>query len=118
MRASMIALIALTALAATGASAQSVGTQHLPPDLTGLYRCVHNCAGRGMARIAQRGWDLYFTNEIGQRAEAWIDRPGHIRSRSSDECAVYSADGFTIQFDHGAVWVLVEPLPGAGWKQW
>jgi hypothetical protein len=118
MRAKIIALIALSALGATSASAQSVGTQHLPPDLTGLYRCVRHCAGRGPAHIFQRGWDLYLTNEVGHSAEGWIDRPGHIRSRSSDECAVYSPDGFTIQFDHGAVWVLAEPLPGAGWKQW
>ena len=118
MTARNFALIALSALAATSASAQSIGTQRLPPDLAGLYRCVRNCAGTGPAQISQRGWDLYLTNENGQTAQAWIDWPGHIKSQSWDDCAVYSPDGFTIQFNRGAVWVLVDPMMGGGWKQW
>ena len=118
MTARNFALIALSALAATSASAQSIGTQRLPPDLGGLYRCVRNCAGTGPAQISQRGWDLYLTNENGQTARAWIDWPGHIKSQSWDDCAVYSPDGFTIQFNRGAVWVLVDPMMGGGWKQW
>jgi hypothetical protein len=118
MTAKILGLIALGALVATDASAQAVGTQHLPPDLGGLYRCVRNCAGPGPARIAQRGWELYLTNENGQPAQAWIDWPGHIKSQSWDDCAVYSPDGFTIQFNRGAVWVLVDPTMGGGWKQW
>jgi hypothetical protein len=114
MTAKTVAVIALGALAATGASAQSVGT----PDLTGLYRCVSDCAGAGPARVVQRGWELHLTNEAGEPVEAWIDRPGHINSHSWNECAVYSPDGFTIQFNSGAVWVLLEPMPGGGWKQW
>jgi hypothetical protein len=31
-----------------------------------------------------------------------------------NEGAVYSPDGFTIQFNHGSVWVLVNPEPFAG----
>jgi hypothetical protein len=119
MTAKTVAVIALGALAATGSvSAQSVGTQHSLPDLTGLYRCVSNCAGAGLARIVQRGWELHLTNEAGDPVEAWIDRPGHINSRSWNECAVYSPDGFTIQFNSGSVWVLLRPMPGGGWKQW
>ena len=118
MTARNFALIALSALAATSASAQSIGTQRLPPDLAGLYRCVRNCAGTGPAQISQRGWDLFLTNENGQTAQAWIDWPGHIKSQSWDDCAVYSPDGFTIQFNRGAVWVLVDPMMGGGWKQW
>jgi hypothetical protein len=118
MTARNFALIALSALAATSASAQSIGTQRLPPDLGGLYRCVRNCAGTGPAQISQRGWNLFLTNENGQTAQAWIDWPGHIKSQSWDDCAVYSPDGFTIQFNRGAVWVLVDPMMGGGWKQW
>jgi hypothetical protein len=116
MTAKTFALIALGALAATHASAQSVGTQRSLPDLTGLYRCVRNCAGAGPAHIVQRGWELRLTNEIGEPAEAWIDWPGHIKSHSWN--AVYSPDGFTIQFYNGAVWVLVDPRPVPGWNRW
>ena len=118
MTAKTFALIALGALAATNASAQSVGTQPSLPDLTGVYRCVRNCAGPGPAHIFQRGWELHITNEAGEPLTAWINRPGHIQSRSLNDCAVYSPDGFTIQFCGGAVWVLVEPQPGAPFKQW
>jgi hypothetical protein len=118
MAAKIFALIALSALAATDASAQSVGTQYSLPDLTGSYRCVRNCAGAGPAHITQRGWELHLINETGQPAEARIAWPGHIKSHSWNECAVYSPDGFTIQFNSGTVWVLVDPLPGGGWKQW
>jgi hypothetical protein len=47
---------------------------------------------------------------------AWIDRAGHINSQAWN--AVYSPDGFTIQFNSGTVWVLLQPLPGAPFKQW
>jgi hypothetical protein len=114
-----VAVIALATLAAiSSASAQSVGTQHSLPDLTGLYRCVSNCVGAGQARIVQHGWELHLTNEAGASVEAWIDRPGHINSHFWSECAVYSPEGFTIQFNSGAVWVLLQPVPGGGWKQW
>jgi hypothetical protein len=118
MTAKTFALAALSALAATIASAQSVGTQPSLPDLTGVYRCVRNCAGAAPAHIFQRGWELHLTNEAGQLAEAWIAWPGHIKSHSLNDCAVYSADGFTIQFASGTVWVLVDPQPGAPFKQW
>jgi hypothetical protein len=49
----MIALAALSVLAATDASAQSVGTQSWVPSLAGVYRCVQNCAGAGLAHVTQ-----------------------------------------------------------------
>ena len=55
MRLRTIALLALTAFAATEASAQAVGTQSWIPNLAGVYRCVNHCVGPGVVRIMQRG---------------------------------------------------------------
>jgi hypothetical protein len=111
----MIALVALTALAATDASAQSVGTQSWVPNLSGIYRCVHRCAGAGPAQIITRnGWQLDLTNEIGQPSSGWVDWPGHIWAQAWNVGAVYSPDGRTIQFTNGSVWVLVAPTPIPG----
>ena len=109
-----IALATAIALAAADASAQAVGTQSWVPNLSGLYRCVHNCAGSGLARITAYGWNLTLTNELGQTSRAWIDWPGHIWVPTLNKGAVYSPDGFTIQFNRGPVWVLVEPQPFPG----
>jgi hypothetical protein len=74
---------------------------------------------RGRSGTYRSTWlELHLTNEIGEPAEAWKDWPGHIKSRSWNVCAFYSLDGFTIQFNSGAVWVLVDPRPVPGWKQW
>src|ERR1700720_4251317 len=108
-----IALATAIALAAADASAQAVGTQSWVPNLSGLYRCVHNCAGSGLARITAYGWNLTLTNELGQTSRAWIDWPGHIWVPALNAGAVYSPDGFTIQFNRGTVWVLIEPMPGS-----
>jgi hypothetical protein len=109
-----IALAALTALVAADASAQSIGTQGSDPNLSGLYRCVRNCAGPSLVRITAFGWNLFLTNEFGQTTKAWIDWPGHIWVPVLNEGAVYSPDGFTIQFSSGAVWVLIDPQPISG----
>lgn len=109
----VIAVVALTAFATVGASAQSVGTQTWVPNLSGLYRCVHRCAGVRLTHVVQIGRQLSLTSETGQPSSAWIDWPGHI-STSWNEGAVYSADGFTIQFNQGSVWVLVDPSPVPG----
>lgn len=66
MRPSMIALVALSAFAATNAAAQGA-------NFTGEYRCVQNCAGSGPAYVTQNGWDLNLVNELGQPSRAWID---------------------------------------------
>lgn len=118
MNLKIMALAALGALAATGASAQAVGTQTWVPNLSGVYRCVHNCAGIRLVHIAQNGRQLDLTNESGQPSTAWIESPGHIWTQSLNEGAVYSPDGFTIQFNHGMVWVLVDPTPAPGSAIW
>jgi hypothetical protein len=109
-----MALATLIALMACDASAQAIGTQGRAPNLSGLYQCVRNCAGASLARITANGWNLVLTNEFGQTTKAWIDWPGHIWVPALNEGAVYSPDGFTIQFSRGTVWVLTEPQPIPG----
>jgi hypothetical protein len=75
---------------------------------------VHRCAGERSWRIVARGGWLTITNEIGQTSTAWIDWPGHIWVPALNEGAVYSRDGFTIQFSRSSVWALVEPQPLPG----
>jgi hypothetical protein len=112
----VIALAALTALMATDASAQAIANhdRFSAPNLSGIYRCVRNCAAGGLGRITAYGWNLSLTNEVGQTTRAWIDVPGHIWIPALKEGAVYSPDGFTIQFNSGTVWVLLEPQPIPG----
>jgi hypothetical protein len=115
MNGKLMTLVALGGLAsAANASAQAVGTQFWVPNLSGVYRCVHNCAGGGLPHVIQSGGELNLINEIGQPSRAWIDGPGHIWTQAWNEGAVYSPDGFTIQFNSGSVWVLVEPTPVPG----
>ena len=114
VRLRLIASMALSVLFATDASAQAVGGQSWVPDLSGIYRCVNNCVGPGVVRVMQRGRALRLVSPAGQPSSAWIDAPGHIRT-SWNEGAVYSPNGFTIQFASGTVWVLVEPTPVHGW---
>jgi hypothetical protein len=104
MKASVIALAALSAFAATGAAAQGA-------NFTGQYQCVQNCAGAGLAHVTQYGWDLNVVNEVGQPSRAWIDWPGHMWVEYWHEGAVLSPDGNTIQFDNGAVWQRYLPPP-------
>ena len=111
-----IALTALIALVSADASAQAIASHDRlsAPNLSGVYRCVRHCAGGGLGRITAYGWNLTLTNEIGESTRAWIDWPGHIWVPALNEGAVYSPDGFTIQFERGRVWVLVDPeLPGS-----
>ena len=114
MRTKVIVLVALSALSTVPVSAQSVGTQSWVPNLSGVFRCVQNCAGAGFPRITQYWHSLELINEAGQPSKAWIDGPGHIWIEAWNEGAVYSPNGFTIQFDRGSVWVLVEPRPASG----
>jgi hypothetical protein len=105
---------ALSVVMATNAFAQSVGSQFSPPNLSGLYRCVRYCAGVHFAHVTAYGWQLTVTNQAGDAIRAWIDWPGHIRLPALNETAVYSPDGFTIQFSRGPVWILVDPEPVPG----
>ena len=41
---------------------------------------------------------------VGAPSRAWVDYPGHIYAEYYHEGAVFSPDGFRIQFDNGAVW--------------
>jgi hypothetical protein len=120
MRARLFALIALFALWATGAWAQAIGSQEDIPDLSGVYRCVRECSGPGLIRIAQVGRELGVVNELGQPGRGWIKWPGRIWMESWQEGAVYSPTAFTIQFDRGTVWVLQDPapIPGAHYNRW
>jgi hypothetical protein len=106
----MLTAVALSvALVTSGAYAQGI-------NLSGLWRCVAACAGApgGIAYITQNGWDLNLVNEAGIPSRAWIDYPGHIWVQRANEGAIYSPDGFALQFDHGTIWQrapLVPPLP-------
>jgi len=113
----MKVLFIATALSATvlasGASAQGV-------NLSGPWQCVALCLGPpgGIAYITQYGWDLNVLAGVPSRA--WIDYPGHIWFQIGNQGAIYSPDGYTIQFESGTVWqrdvaVLtpVVPVPSA-----
>jgi hypothetical protein len=106
--------LAAAVVTATVASGQAIGTQSWAPDLSGVYRCVNRCAGPGLPRIRQIGRQLDIINEVGQPSPGWIDWSGHFWAKAWGEGAVYSPDGFTIQFGGGTVWVLLEPTPIPG----
>jgi hypothetical protein len=109
MKLKIIALAMLAGLPATHAAAQSVGAQSIPPNLSGLYRCVRSCAGPQVGRIVALGRQLVLTGPNGESIRAWIDWPGHIWVPALNEGAVYSPDGFTIQFDAAASGYLWTP---------
>jgi hypothetical protein len=115
MKSKIFALAAaLSVVMAANAFAQAVGSQFSPPNLSGLYRCVRYCAGVHFARVTAYGWQLSVTNQAGEAIRGWIDGPGHILLPVLNETAVYSPDGFTIQFSRGPVWILVDPEPVPG----
>jgi hypothetical protein len=106
----MKAVLAAIALSATmlisSASAQSV-------NLSGRWQCMALCNGPpgGFAFITQNGWDLNVLNDVGVPSRAWIDYPGHIWIERADEGAIYSPDGFTLQFDRGTIWQRAPEMP-------
>ncbi len=103
----VFAAIALfTAVAASSASAQGV-------NLSGPWQCVAQCVAPlgSFAYITQYGWDLNLVNEAGVPSRAWIDYPGHIWVQRANQGAIYSPDGFTLQFDSGTVWQRAPVLP-------
>jgi hypothetical protein len=98
----------LIAFSGTSASAQ------LAINLSGQFVCVQGCmsgAPGAFAFVTQNGWDVNLTNEAGASSRAWIDWPGHIWVDAWAEGAIYSPDGNSIQFDHGAVWQRYVPPP-------
>jgi hypothetical protein len=105
---SAIALSAtMLASGVSAASAQSV------INLSGQWQCVASCIAppANFAYITQNGWDLNVVNEAGMPSRAWVDYPGHIWIDRANQGAVYSPDGFTLQFDSGTVWQRAAVLP-------
>jgi hypothetical protein len=90
----------VAALAASGASAQSI-------NLTGIYKCVQMCRGQLPAFVTQNGPELNLVTEAGVPSRAWPDWYSP-RSRiwidAFHQSAVYSPDGMIIQFDNGTIW--------------
>jgi hypothetical protein len=101
---SAVALIGT--LAATDASAQGV-------NLTGRWQCVALCPGSpgGLAFITQNGWQLNMVSDTGIPSRAWVDYPGRIWVETANEGAIYSPDGFTLQFDRGTIWQRAPEIP-------
>lgn len=100
----------LAAVAATGASAQTI-------NLTGTYKCVQMCR-QGLfgyqAFITQNGPELNLLNEAGEPSRAWPDwfAPAtRIWVENQNQGAVYSPDGMLIQFDNGTIWQRDFGLP-------
>jgi hypothetical protein len=104
MRMTSIAIGLVAALAATGASAQSI-------NLTGIYKCVEACRGGlvgAPAFVTQNGPELNLLNEAGEPSRAWPDwfaPANRIWVDAWNESAVYTPNGMAIQFDNGTVWV-------------
>jgi hypothetical protein len=103
MKVMRTAIALSAALVTSDASAQGI-------NLSGPWQCVALCAGPpgGLAYITQYGWDL---NEVGMPSRAWIDYPGHIWVQRTNEGAIYSPDGFAIQFNSGTLWHRPQPVP-------
>jgi hypothetical protein len=106
MRMILSAVAMMSSLAATDASAQGV-------NLSGRWQCVAGClaAPGGFAFITQNGWELNLVSDAGVPSRAWVDYPGHLWIDRAYEGAVYTPDGFTIQFDRGTVWQRAPELP-------
>jgi hypothetical protein len=97
----------VVALAATGASAQSV-------DLTGTYRCIQMCRGDLPAHVTQNGPELNVLTEAGVPSRAWPDwfyPASRIWIDAFNQSAVYTLDGMLIQFDNGTIWQRDLPPP-------
>lgn len=112
MRKAVFAFAVVAGLAPVAASAQVYGT-----DLNGRYICISGCLGvpGSPAFVTQNGWELNVVNDAGMASRAWVDHPGHIWVDRANQGAIYSPDGFRIQFDNGTIWqrapeVLV-PIP-------
>ena len=91
--------LSVAMLASSTASAQV-------ENLSGRWQCMAQCLGPpgGFAFITQNGWDLNVVNDVGMASRAWVDYPGHIWIDRANIGAIYSPDGFTLQFDNGTIW--------------
>jgi hypothetical protein len=113
--------IVLTAVALSATMLASVASAQNVINLSGQWQCVASCLGPrgGLGYITQNGWDMNVVNEVGMASRAWIDYPGHIWIDRANQGAIYSPDGFTLQFDSGTVWQRAPvqpppPLPSRG----
>jgi hypothetical protein len=106
MKVLFTAIVLATTLAASGASAQDA-------NLSGRWQCMAQCLGPpgGFAFITQNGWDLNVVNDVGMASRAWVDYPGHIWIDRANIGAIYSPNGFTLQFDNGTIWQRAPMLP-------
>jgi hypothetical protein len=106
MKALFTAVALSATLAASGASAQGV-------NLSGRWQCMAQCLGPpgGYGFITQNGWDLNIVNDVGMASRAWEDYPGHIWIEAVNMGAIYSPDGFTLQFTNGTIWQRAPMLP-------
>jgi hypothetical protein len=100
------AVATIATLTATDASAQGV-------NLTGRWQCVALCLGPpgSPAFITQNGWQLNMVSEAGVPSRAWVDYPGRIWVEVANQGAIYSPDGFTLQFDRGTIWQRAPETP-------
>ena len=106
MKAVLAAIAVSATMMASGASAQNA-------NLSGRWQCMALCLGPtgGFSFITQNGWDLNLVNESGTASRAWVDYPGHIWIDRAQEGAIYSPDGFTLQFDRGTIWQRAPEMP-------
>ena len=85
--------------------AQRIGAgRQFERSMANVWRALCPGPQGGFAYITQYGWELNLVNEVGLPSRAWIDYPGHIWVDRANEGAIYSPDGFTLQFDRGTVW--------------
>jgi hypothetical protein len=106
MKALLGAVSMMAVLVATDASAQGV-------NLTGRWQCVALCPGPpgSPAFITQNGWQLNVVSDAGIPSRAWLDYPGRIWVETENQGAIYSPDGFTLQFDRGTIWQRAPEVP-------
>jgi hypothetical protein len=102
----LIVVAVMGALVANDASAQGV-------NLSGRWQCVAQCTGTpgGLAFITQYDRQLNVVNDVGVSSRAWVDYPGRIWVERANEGAIYSPDGFTLQFDNGTIWQRAPVVP-------
>jgi hypothetical protein len=106
MKTILTAVAMMGTLVATDASAQGV-------NLTGRWQCVALCVGPpgSLAFITQNGWQLNVVSDAGIPSRAWVDYPGRIWVETADQGAIYSPDGFMLQFDRGTIWQRAPEVP-------
>ena len=77
-------------------------------NLTGHYICVKNCNGMlwHSAYVTQNGWDLNLLTGANEPLRAQTDwfSPNRIWIVAWNTGAVYSPNGWVIQFDNGMIW--------------